>query len=219
MDSNPITVAPPAEPEVSGYKPQELEVYVYSKKLQNYKSEQLTTVGENVWAKELSEDLIHTTKCHRAIGVAAAQCGIFTRMCVIMHDGYQAVMVNPVILETKGQQQASEGCLSLPGVIAKTTRAAEIMVRTRLLEGGIIGGEQTLHFEGFRAVVVQHEIDHLDGKFFIDHMSLLKRNIIEKRFLQNVDEQKKLGEMKRRGIPLTRDNLKKFGKAIKRART
>jgi peptide deformylase len=111
------------------------------------------------------------------IGLAATQVDVHKRMVVIdvSEDRNDLrVFVNPAILACAGSQVGEEGCLSVPGIYDKVERAEHVRVRFQDLEGS----EHTLEADGLLAVCIQHEIDHLDGKVFVDHLSQLKQTRI-----------------------------------------
>ncbi|MCB1589600.1 MAG: peptide deformylase, partial [Xanthomonadales bacterium] len=92
------------------------------------------------------------------------------------HD-QQVVLINPEIIARDGVQTCNEGCLSVPGITAEVARADRITVRALDRHGK----EFTLQADGLLAVCIQHEMDHLDGKLFVDYLSPLKRQLIRKR--------------------------------------
>lgn len=116
------------------------------------------------------------------IGLAAPQVGESLRL-IVADVGYTEgkpdliVLVNPVIVEAEGALVMEEGCLSLPGVRAEVERAARVLVRGYDLKER----PREIEAEGLLAVVLQHEIDHLEGKLFIDRLSRLKRDLIERK--------------------------------------
>lgn len=116
------------------------------------------------------------------IGLAAPQVGVGLRVCIIdlMPDQKPApiTLINPEILAVSDETATrEEGCLSLPGQYAEITRPSRVKVRYRDLDGA--GRE--IEADGLLAACLQHEIDHLDGVLFVDHLSSLKRNIILRR--------------------------------------
>jgi len=96
-------------------------------------------------------------------------------------------LINPELLEAGGEQESDEGCLSVPGYYESVTRAENIRVRARDEEGEVIEFEAN----GMEAVCILHEMDHLEGKLFVDYLSGLKRNRIRKKLLK----QKKQGTL------------------------
>ena len=119
--------------------------------------------------KELLDDMVETMKEYDGIGLAAPQIGILKRIIVI--DVPEVTekpikLVNPVILEQKGSQVAEEGCLSIPKKFAKVKRPAEVKVEALNEDGQKV----TINAKGIMAVVLCHEIDHLNGTVFTDKM-------------------------------------------------
>lgn len=136
------------------------------------------TVGER--ERQLAEDMLETMYEARGIGLAATQVNEGIRLVVMdlsEERDEPRVFINPEITERDGSQTCEEGCLSVPGVYAEVERAEKIKVRSLDLEGE----SRELEADGLLAVCIQHEIDHLDGKVFIDYLSPLKRRMVEKR--------------------------------------
>jgi len=145
----------------------------------------LTTVASEVKSfdealKKLVEDMTETMYSAHGIGRAATQGNVHKRLLVldVSEDQDQPrVYINPQILNQSGEQSHEEGCLSVPGVYASVKRAENITVSAQDL-GGISFQEQ---LEGLHAVCVQHEMDHLIGRLFVDYLSPLKRNMVRKK--------------------------------------
>ena len=133
--------------------------------------------------RELAGDMLDTMYDAPGIGLAAPQVGTLLRLFVMDcsaedEDGDARVFVNPEVISASEEHVAhEEGCLSLPEQFEEVTRPAEIQVRYTDLEGA----ERHESFDGVRARCVQHEIDHLDGRLFIDHLSALKRSMITRK--------------------------------------
>ncbi len=130
--------------------------------------------------RQLAADMLETMYESRGIGLAATQVNKGIRVVVmdLSEDRSEArVFINPEIISREGSQKCEEGCLSVPGVYAEVKRAER--VRVRALDGE--GQPFELDAEGLLAVCIQHEIDHLDGKVFVDYLSPLKRRMVEKR--------------------------------------
>lgn len=128
----------------------------------------------------LIDDMLHTMYAAPGIGLAATQVNVRRRVLVI--DVSEArdeplEFVNPQILARDGSARSEEGCLSVPGVFDQIERAARVRVRAQDRRGEFF--ERDL--EGSLAVCVQHEMDHLDGRLFVDYLSDLKRERIRKR--------------------------------------
>ena len=114
------------------------------------------------------------------IGLAATQVNVHKRVLVIDVSESRKeplVLINPEILDREGVEETEEGCLSVPGVYDKVTRAERIRVRALDRDGK----QFEMEADGLLAVCIQHEIDHLDGKLFVDYLSELKRTRIRKK--------------------------------------
>ncbi len=124
--------------------------------------------------QKLVRDMAETMYAAPGIGLAATQVDVHKR--IIVMDLSEArdelrVFINPEIIEAEGEAEAEEGCLSVPGYYDRVSRAAEVSVRAQSS-----GGEPfEIEAEGLLAVCIQHEMDHLVGKVFVDHLSPLKR--------------------------------------------
>jgi len=130
--------------------------------------------------RQLIDDMFETMYAAPGIGLAATQVDVHRRLLVAdisPEKDEPHVLINPVILEKDGSAVSEEGCLSVPGYYEEVERAEH--VRVRFLDRD--GVEQEQDFHGLLAVCVQHEMDHLDGKLFVDYLSEIKRRRIRKR--------------------------------------
>jgi len=130
--------------------------------------------------QQLAADMLETMYQAPGIGLAATQVNVHQRLLVAdVSDGHDdpRVLVNPEITARDGVEVREEGCLSVPGEYAEVERAAHIRVRARDVHGKPIEFEA----DGLLAVCIQHEMDHLDGKLFVDYLSELKRTRIRKK--------------------------------------
>jgi peptide deformylase len=130
--------------------------------------------------RQLIEDMLQTMYAAPGIGLAAIQVGVAERVIVVdvSDNGDQPLgLINPEILSKEGSEVMQEGCLSVPGVYEDVERAERIRVRAL----GSDGRRLEFDADGLLAVCIQHEIDHLDGKLFVDYLSDLKRQRIRKR--------------------------------------
>ncbi|VAW46361.1 Peptide deformylase [hydrothermal vent metagenome] len=123
---------------------------------------------------QLIDDMLYTMYDAPGIGLAAPQVAVQQRLIVMdvsEKSDQPMVLINPEIVQSVGAISWEEGCLSMPGIYATIKRPSDILVRGMDREG------KTVEFEASEllAVCIQHEIDHLDGKMFIDHLSGLKR--------------------------------------------
>lgn len=130
--------------------------------------------------RRLVRDMAETMYEAPGIGLAATQVDAHLRVIVIdiSEDKSDLIaLINPEILARSGEQTCEEGCLSVPGVYEKVTRSAEVRVQALNPEGETF----TLDADGLLAVCIQHEIDHLEGKVFVEHLSQLKQGRIKAR--------------------------------------
>ncbi len=128
----------------------------------------------------LVDDMFETMYDAPGIGLAATQVDVHRRLLVldVSEDRSRPmVFINPEILSAEGHQVYQEGCLSVPGIYADVTRAASIRVRAQDRTGETF----ELEADGLLAVCVQHEMDHLAGKVFVDYLSPLKREQVRKK--------------------------------------
>ena len=129
---------------------------------------------------QLSRDMLETMYAEKGIGLAATQVGVPKRVVVMdLSEGKDSpmVLVNPEIKEKSGSEEMEEGCLSVPGFFETVTRAEQVVFQHLNLDGE----EVEVRADGLLAVCVQHEIDHLDGKLFIDYLSPLKQQRLRKK--------------------------------------
>ncbi|MET0497315.1 MAG: peptide deformylase [Steroidobacteraceae bacterium] len=130
--------------------------------------------------RRLIDDMFETMYAAPGIGLAATQVNVHKRVIVIDisqdHDAPLA-LINPEIISRDGVEESEEGCLSVPGIYDNVTRAQKIRVRTLDRKGKQI----ELDADGLLAVCIQHEMDHLEGKLFVDYLSELKRTRIRKK--------------------------------------
>jgi len=126
--------------------------------------------------KRLVADMFETMYAAPGVGLAATQVDVHRQLLVadMSEDADQPlVLINPRILSKDGVQVFQEGCLSFPGIYADVERALHVKVAAQDVDGN--------DFEGPLAVCIQHEMDHLVGKVFVDHLSALKRSLLLKR--------------------------------------
>lgn len=130
--------------------------------------------------RRLVDDMFATMYAAPGIGLAATQVNVSQRVLVVdvsPEKNQPRCFINPEILERSGEEEMEEGCLSVPGVYELVTRAEIIKVRAFDQEGKAF----ELETGGLLAVCVQHEIDHLDGKLFVDYLSGIKRQRIRRK--------------------------------------
>ncbi|HVZ47388.1 MAG TPA: peptide deformylase [Gemmatimonadaceae bacterium] len=119
----------------------------------------------------LADDMIETMHAAQGVGLAAPQVGRTERLCVVEVEEEKHVLFNPEIVVREGEIKWEEGCLSIPEVYGDVMRAARVVVRATGRDGRPFEVEGTELF----GVCLQHEIDHLHGRLFIDHLSYLKK--------------------------------------------
>jgi len=119
--------------------------------------------------KSLFEKMLFTMRYSCGIGLAAPQIGISKRLIVAEVEGKVIRLANPEIIETKGEEKMEEGCLSVPNTIIKIERPYEASIKGLNEKGDKV----EIRTEGLLARVLQHEIDHLDGRLIIDYMNIL----------------------------------------------
>ena len=134
------------------------------------------TVDDGV--RRLVDDMFETMDAAHGVGLAANQVGLARRVAVIDADGDRFAMIDPVIVETEGRSTAEEGCLSIPEIFGDVSRPERVVIEAVDQEGQRYRREAT----GLKARAIQHEIDHLDGILFLDHLGLLKRGMLLSRW-------------------------------------
>jgi peptide deformylase len=158
----------------------------------HYPDARLHTVAKPVQAvdariRTLIDDMAETMYTAPGIGLAATQVNVHERVIVIdiseTHDELR-VFINPEIIAQSGREESEEGCLSVPGIFDKVQRAERVTVRALDREGKPF----ELKADGLLAVCIQHEMDHLVGKVFVDYLSSLKRNRIKSKLLKQARE-------------------------------
>lgn len=128
--------------------------------------------------RKLAADMAETMYAAPGIGLAATQVDVHKRVIVIdvsEDKNDLRVFINPEIVERDGEHVGEEGCLSVPGIYDTVTRAERVRVKAL----GVDGAPFELEADGLLAVCVQHEVDHLDGKVFVDYLSRLKQSRIK----------------------------------------
>lgn len=158
-------------------------VYMSVLQVLTFPDDRLRTVAKPVEQvtpeiQKLVDDMIETMYDEEGIGLAATQVDVHQRVVVIDISETRdqpMVLINPEILEKRGEDGIEEGCLSVPGARALVPRAAEVTVKALDRDGK----EYTFEADELLAICVQHELDHLQGKLFVDYLSPLKRKRIQ----------------------------------------
>jgi len=133
------------------------------------------TINDEI--RRLVEDMAQTMYAAPGVGLAAIQVNVPLQIIVIdLSDTHDQLLtlINPEILESRGESDCEEGCLSVPGIYEKIQRAAWVRVRARNLDEARF----ELEADGLLAVCIQHELDHLKGKVFVEYLSALKQRRI-----------------------------------------
>ncbi len=157
------------------------EILIWPDPVLKQKAKPVAKVDDSV--RTLVKDMFETMYAADGVGLAAPQVGVLQRVIVLDTTPRQdteskpIAMINPEIIGMEGETTYTEGCLSIPGEAEDVDRAAVVTVKFLDVEGQ----EQTLRCDGLLAIAVQHEVDHLDGTVFVDHVSTLKRELIRKR--------------------------------------
>lgn len=124
--------------------------------------------------RRLIDDMFETMDAAKGVGLAANQVGVARRVAVVDADGDRFEMIDPVIVESEGRATAEEGCLSIPDIYGDVTRPERVVVEATDRQGVRYRKEA----DGLKARAIQHEIDHLDGILFVDHLSPLRRQML-----------------------------------------
>ena len=130
------------------------------------RAKRVTTIDNSI--KKLVADMQETLHADPGrVGLAAPQIGVSLRVVVIgLPDEEDIIMINPEIIKKKGERRVSEGCLSIPGYMGELNRAETVTAKWKNLSGK----EKRVKAEGLLAQAIEHEIDHLNGWLYIDHM-------------------------------------------------
>lgn len=160
------------------------EILIWPDPLLMKKSEPIKTIDDSI--KTLARDMLETMYAHDGVGLAAPQIGVHLRLVVIDIHSADAerpsgeeplILINPEFLVKEGKMSWDEGCLSVPGEYGPVSRASKVKVRYLDLDGN----EQFIEAEGLKAVALQHECDHLEGKIFVEYLGPLKRSVIKRK--------------------------------------
>jgi peptide deformylase len=142
------------------------------------KAEPISNVDDAI--RQLADDMLETMYEAPGIGLAATQVNVQKRLIVIdisEEKDEPLILINPEIVDSEGEREYQEGCLSVPEAYEMVTRADKVKIKAVNLEGESF----ELDADDLLATCIQHEIDHLDGKLFVDYLSNLKRQRIRKR--------------------------------------
>jgi peptide deformylase len=164
-----------------------LEIKKYGDKILRKKTQEVKEINQDI--KQLSLDMLETMYAAPGVGLAAPQVGIPLRMCVIdisPEKNEPLVLVNPHIIKAEEKIIMQEGCLSFPGFYEDIKRFNKISVKFL----NLYNKTEEIEADDFLAKAIQHEIDHLDAKLFIDYLPEWRRKLIEK----EIKRKKKAGQ-------------------------
>lgn len=153
-----------------------LDVLEFPDKRLRTKAKEVTVFDQSI--KTLVSDMLETMYDFKGVGLAATQVDVHQRVIVIdvsEEKDEPFCLINPEIIETQGSEKSEEGCLSVPGFFEDVTRAEHVKVKA-LDEDGVVF---EMEADELLAICIQHEIDHLEGKLFVDYISPLKRQRIK----------------------------------------
>ena len=162
-----------------------LEIRVFPEPSLRTPAREVTTFDREL--EVFIRDLWETMLAFDGVGLAATQVGVGLSVCVISWKENRLVLVNPRIVLEEGEQVGDEGCLSFPGIFEKVLRPMKVRVEAQDEKGKPL----SIEAEGFLARALCHEIDHLEGRLLIDHLSPLKREIVRKKLLKRAREARK----------------------------
>jgi len=158
-----------------------LNILYYPDNRLRTKAKPVTEINNDI--RKLVKDMLETMYQAPGIGLAASQVDVHLRVIVIdisEDKSEPLVLINPEIISQDGIEKSDEGCLSVPEIYEPVERAEHVVVRTQTLEGT----EIEIDAHELLAVCIQHEMDHLIGKLFVDYLSEMKRNRIAKKLLK-----------------------------------
>jgi peptide deformylase len=153
-----------------------LSLHLLGSPVLRQRSAEVKTVDDDV--RRLVDDMFETMDTARGVGLAANQVGVARRVAVVDAEEDRFEMIDPVILESEGRATAEEGCLSIPEIYGEVSRPERVVIEATDRHGQRFRKEAI----GLKARAIQHEIDHLDGILFLDHLSLVKRQVLLARY-------------------------------------
>jgi peptide deformylase len=153
-----------------------LDLHLLGSPVLRQQSDPVSAVDDEV--RRLIDDLFETMDAAKGVGLAANQVGIARRVAVVGVDDTRLAMVNPVLRDAEGRDRAEEGCLSIPDAYGEVTRPERVVLEALDRDGT----PYRLEAKGLLARAIQHEIDHLDGILFFDHLGALKRQLLVTRW-------------------------------------
>jgi peptide deformylase len=149
-----------------------LRLHLLGSPVLRQRSEEVAGVDDET--RRLIDDMFETMDAAKGVGLAANQVGVARRVAVIDAEGQRFAMVNPVIVAAEGRETGEEGCLSIPDIFGDVTRPARVTLEALDRDGHPF----RLEAEALAARAIQHEVDHLDGILFLDHLGPLRRKML-----------------------------------------
>jgi len=180
VSRKPESAGEPGESQKSSAKPKNAAAGPFKVKIYPDSALKMPCVDVEFFDENLARfvKMLHETmSAHEGVGLAAPQVGVAKKIALIEHENELYVLINPKLLKQEGIQEGDEGCLSFPGIYAPVKRPLHVSISARDTEGA----EVIYEVEGFLARAFLHEMDHLEGKLFIEHLSSLKRGMIRKK--------------------------------------
>jgi peptide deformylase len=170
-----------------------LNILTYPDPFLKTKAKPVGDISDSV--KRLIEDMVETMYFAKGIGLTSTQVGDDRRVIVLdvpNGDEYRRgrnllALINPEIINHEGETSFEEGCLSVPGITAEVERSARITLKALNIDGK----DLEISAEGLLAIVIQHEVDHLDGILFIDRLSRIKRGIMKRKIKKAIEDERK----------------------------
>ena len=172
-------------PPLMGFTPTILPILIWPDELLTKQCEDVTEFND-----ELNKTIINlftTVKANKGIGLAAPQVGILSNIIVINVDNYPpSIIINPKIIEIDATNTITmeEGCLSVPGYFTKRSRPSRIIVQYK----NEVGEDKEAEYRGVFSFLIQHEIDHLHGKLFVDDLSSIKRTFAKRAVKKTINK-------------------------------
>jgi len=166
-----------------------LQIKIYGDPILTKKAEPIKNINDTI--VELAQSMVKTMHSAPGIGLSAPQVNKSKRLITVdLSVGEKSedliILANPELLDQEGEIISEEGCLSLPGIQEKVPRSAKAVIKGI----DLMGNERLIEAEGLLARVLCHEIDHLNGKLFIDYLSPLKRSLIRKKLKKQLEAKK-----------------------------
>lgn len=163
-----------------------LDIHVLGSPILRQETERVESITPEM--RRLIDDMFETMEKAKGVGLAAPQVGRRERLAVVDADDVRLVVINPEIILREGKAKGEEGCLSIPEVFADVERSARVIVRAQDIDGKFYEVDAA----NLLGRCLQHEIDHLHGKMFIDRLSILKRRAAMRDWDEEKDQYPKM---------------------------